>query len=106
MRLGPLVHRRAAQGGRLWRRSGASFAEEKERGAAKGTGIYRNEVIDESAGRAVVAENVAGSIAADLKITIKTKDQVARKVEAAFADGYKCAQKGAGGTVIGRLTEV
>ena len=73
-------------------------------GAAKVTGTYRSEVIDESAGRAAVAENVAGSKAADIEITIRTKDQVARKVEAGFAGGYKCAQKGAGGTVIGRLT--
>jgi hypothetical protein len=57
----------------------------RKRGAAKLTGTYRNEVIDESAGRAAVAENVAGSKAADIEITIRTKDQVARKVEAAFA---------------------
>ena len=76
MRRGLLVHRRAAEGGRLRRRGGASFAEEKERGAAKVAGTYGNEVIDESAGRAVVAEDVAGAKAADIKITIRTKGQV------------------------------
>jgi len=99
MRLGLLVQWRAGRG---WKAPASrwSFLRRRERGAAKVAGTYGNEVIDESAGRAVVAEDVAGAKAADIKITIRTKDQVARKVEAVIAGGYKRAQKGAGGAVV------